>query len=241
MSKFSDSEWKNGSAADIFTGAADHFIPDRHRVRSIISSMYAFYILKRKGGKVPRVCELGCGDGFMSSGIIEKYSNTACVLVDGSFSMLEKAKQRFSGNSNISYVHNTFQEILEKGLVSAPFDFVLSSLAIHHLSADEKSRLYALVYKNMFAGGCFCNFDVTVNPDKIEAWYLRLWREWIIGTGTNAPGETDYSLIPDQYKNNPDNLPDTLKDQLEMLRIAGFSQPECYYKFGLFALFGGMK
>ena len=47
--------------------------------------------------------------------------------------------------------------------------------------------------------------------------------------------------VPQRYKHNPDNHPDSLRDQLAMLEAAGFTAVDCYYKFGIFAMFGGQK
>jgi tRNA (cmo5U34)-methyltransferase len=47
--------------------------------------------------------------------------------------------------------------------------------------------------------------------------------------------------IPDQYKGNPDNMPDTLEAQLEMLKQIGFNNVDCYHKYGIFSLFGGNR
>ena len=51
----------------------------------------------------------------------------------------------------------------------------------------------------------------------------------------------DFKDLPNQYKNNPDNMPDTLENQLKSLESAGFKNVDCYYKFGIFSIFGGEK
>jgi tRNA (cmo5U34)-methyltransferase len=47
--------------------------------------------------------------------------------------------------------------------------------------------------------------------------------------------------IPDKYKANPDNIPDTLESQLEVLKDIGFEDVDCYCKYGIFSMFGGSK
>lgn len=47
--------------------------------------------------------------------------------------------------------------------------------------------------------------------------------------------------IPDQYKGNPDNIPETLGSQLQALEQIGFKEVDCYFKHGIFSLFGGFK
>ena len=121
------------------------------------------------------------------------------------------------------------------------FDFIYSSLAIHHLSFEEKTQLYSYIYNLLFPGGCFVHYDVVLPPsEKIEKWYLSLWRQWI---EEDPAQETSKALlnIPEQYKGNPDNIPDTLESQLEVLEKIGFKEVDCYFKCGIFSLFGGIK
>jgi len=47
--------------------------------------------------------------------------------------------------------------------------------------------------------------------------------------------------IPKRYRGNPDNTPDTLGPQLELLQAIVFKEVDCYYKYRLFCLFGGRK
>jgi tRNA (cmo5U34)-methyltransferase len=74
----------------------------------------------------------------------------------------------------------------------------------------------------------------------LEKWYLSLWRQWIAEHREKERRE-DLLGIPDQYKRNPDNTPDTLESQLEALQSIGFKEVDCYYKYGIFCLFGGRK
>ncbi|MGZ7117956.1 MAG: hypothetical protein ACXVHS_11035, partial [Methanobacterium sp.] len=50
-----------------------------------------------------------------------------------------------------------------------------------------------------------------------------------------------FQNVPDKYKNNPDNHPDTLISQLNALKLIGFKNVDCYYKYGIFAIYGGQK
>jgi tRNA (cmo5U34)-methyltransferase len=84
--------------------------------------------------------------------------------------------------------------------------------------------------------------DVVLAPgDELEHWYMKLWREWIDRQRREGITDKDLSGIPLRYKGNPDNLPDTLDLQLGVLRTTGFEQVDCYYKYGVFAIFGGRK
>ena len=58
---------------------------------------------------------------------------------------------------------------------------------------------------------------------------------------TNKEMGTKLLGIPDQYKENPDNIPDTLESQLHALTAIGFQDVDCHFKYGIFSLFGGRK
>lgn len=44
-----------------------------------------------------------------------------------------------------------------------------------------------------------------------------------------------------RYKGNPDNVPDSLASQMQALENIGFQQVDCYFKYGIFSLFGGKR
>lgn len=48
-------------------------------------------------------------------------------------------------------------------------------------------------------------------------------------------------VIPEKYKESPDDFPDTLDTHLEILKKSGFTDVDCFFKYGIFSLFGGFK
>ncbi len=50
-----------------------------------------------------------------------------------------------------------------------------------------------------------------------------------------------YDDLPSIYKNKEENKPDTLISQLDLLNDIGFKDVDCFYKYGIFAVFGGAK
>ncbi|BDZ69860.1 hypothetical protein [Methanobacterium petrolearium] len=77
--------------------------------------------------------------------------------------------------------------------------------------------------------------------NELERWYRVLWSEWIHENQDNLEVDTNFEYLPLQYKNNPDNHPDNLQDQLDALKSVGFKQVDCYYKYGVFSIYGGKK
>jgi tRNA (cmo5U34)-methyltransferase len=84
---------------------------------------------------------------------------------------------------------------LEEPLPHGPFDLVVSALAVHHLDGKGKRDLFRRVAAVLRPGGCFVLADVVV-PERAED-----------ATTPITPGY---------------DLPDSLNDQLEWLREAGF-------------------
>ncbi len=54
-------------------------------------------------------------------------------------------------------------------------------------------------------------------------------------------GSSKIPNIPSRYKKNPDNVPDTLESQIEVLRNLGFENVDCVFKFGIFSLYVGSR
>ena len=67
-----------------------------------------------------------------------------------------------------------------------------------------------------------------------------LWKEWIDSHIANSQ-KASLLPVPQKYKDNVDNTPDLLLPQLKALERIGFRNVDCYYKYGIFAMFGGSK
>jgi tRNA (cmo5U34)-methyltransferase len=133
--------------------------------------------------------------------------------------------------------------MLRRDRVHGPFDFVASSLAIHHLAFAEKFSLFEKIYGLLKRGGYFINIDVVLAPaGPLEQWYLSLWKDWIDERKWDL-GTADGSLsnIIRQYKAAEENKPDTLEKQINALKDIGFKDVDCFYKQGIFTIYGARK
>ena len=238
MSKFEKTQWIESDFTKNYRDDASIYLPFRSQFIVVTKSIYS-YLINVKSTEA-KILDLGCGDGLFIQEFLKSFSPLSVTLVDGSSEMLESAKKRLNNKANINFINSTFQELLKKKSLKGNFNFIFSSLAIHHLSFEEKRQLYKYVYKLLPKGGLFLNYDVVIHPSKkIEKYYLLLWKQWI----EEHPSDRSKMLlgIPEQYKKNRDNKPDTLKLQLETLEKIGFKDVNSYFKYGLFVLFGGIK
>lgn len=240
MTEFNKAKWANAEFSQEYRDNADIYIVERRRLLEILKSFYRHFLI---GKEQKSILDLGCGDGIITQELFKVDNSISATLVDGSEEMLNSAKERLKEFKNINYIPASFQEILEKDILHQDFDFIVSSLAIHHLTLDEKISLFRKVYAHLHPEGYFLNIDVVLSPDEnLEKWYLLLWKEWIDGRKRTLGVEGDYfDDIIDRYKNNKDNKPDTLEDQMNALKGIGFRDVDCFYKYGIFTMYGGRK
>jgi tRNA (cmo5U34)-methyltransferase len=240
MTGFNDSHWAKAEFAQEYRDSADIYIVERRRLLEILKSFYVHFI-----GNKPKnnVLDLGCGDGIVTHELLKVDSSIDATLIDGSEDMLNKAKVRLKDFRNLTFIRASFQEILNENVPLQKYEFIVSSLAIHHLTMEEKASLFKTIYSRLNTHGYFLNIDVILAPsDALEQWYLSLWKQWIEERKSTLGIEgSHYDNIINRYKDNADNKPDTLAAQIYALQTIGFKDVDCFYKYGIFAIYGGRK
>ena len=239
MDTFNQSAWAQEIFSKNFLEKADIYIQERRKMIRSMSSLFSFYFKKKRD---IHILDLGCGDGVLTEELLGKDESIIATLVDGSLTMLQKAKERLTAYSGMHFIHASFQELLTGKVSLGHFDFCVSSFAIHHLEMKEKKNLFRYIYGHLNAEGHFINIDVVLSPSEgLEEWYFSIWREWMqhMQDQLNVKDELPEDIIKRYQDPSSMNKPDTLEDQLEALRETGFRDVDCYYKNGIFAVFGG--
>ena len=95
-----------------------------------------------------RVLELGSGTGNLSE-LIESCGEL--VSVDVSEKMEAVAKMKVRHLTNRRFIKADILEIFSQEI--GEFDAVISTYAVHHLTDQEKQRLFALVFDRLLPGG----------------------------------------------------------------------------------------
>ncbi|MDG7045099.1 MAG: class I SAM-dependent methyltransferase [Nitrososphaerota archaeon] len=235
--------------ADSYVKSANIVVAERKRFLRIMLDIFGYRFANREG---LGLLDLGCGDGSISKLIADRYSNNDFLLVDGSEAMLQRARRNFSG-PRVSYRRQTFEEYINSPAQDQAYNFIYSGIAIHHLDFIGKLQLYAKVFRELKFGGLFLNFDMVLPPSEdSERWEFRMWSDWMkeelargteidMGSFLRLQNAAKVEDIPGNAKLKSENKPSGLFDQLQLLTRIGFRDVDCFYKFGVFTLFGGTK
>jgi tRNA (cmo5U34)-methyltransferase len=241
MSDFHGSGWANAEFAQKYLEKADVYVVERRKMFWYVFSLFDHFF---GGIENIRILDLGCGDGALTEELLKAKNVIAATLIDGGEGMLQRAKERLKAFPNTTFVKATFQELIGNAVELGMYDFCVSSMAIHHLETDEKGSLFRLIAAHLSPGGRFVDVDVVLPPsEELEGWYFALWKGWVghMMSRYNVQDEVPEDLIIRYKDPSSMNKPDTLGNQLKALESAGFTDVDCYFKNGIFAVFGGKR
>ncbi|PHS27921.1 MAG: hypothetical protein COA85_04560 [Robiginitomaculum sp.] len=112
-----------------------------------------------------QVLDLGCGSGFVAERLLDRFANVQINCLDGAQNILDLAAMRLKSHADhLTYTCSDFRTLNTLPLKEKSFDAVMSSYALHHLSADEKVQVLRDCLDLLKPGGFFLNADLIKNP-----------------------------------------------------------------------------
>ena len=234
-------EWDEESSK-LFMDYGRYFVPERERQIQIICDLIPpqaepFHLL-----------ELCCGEGLLAAALLDRFP--ACIVhgCDGSSEMLQQSERRLAQYGE-RFVPQHFDLHAQEWRAPVwPLHAVVSSLAIHHLDAGGKQRLYADVHDMLDTGGALVIADLVLPAsDEGRAIAARAWNEAVRGRALELDGNTDafdyfrrtkwnYYEFPDEF-----DKPSPLADHLRWLEQSGFREVDVYWLKAGHAIYGGRK
>jgi tRNA (cmo5U34)-methyltransferase len=174
---------------------------------------------------VDRFLDLGCGDGRLLRLVRSRHPDAHGLGLDSSEPMLGRAETRFTDERQDVELcnHDLSLPLAENDAVaaSAPFEAIVSALAIHHLTDERKRSLLAEAHGLLSPGGVFVNLDLVCSASQAQHEHFRR----AIGRPEDDPSDR---LAP-------------LCDQLGWMRDAGFVEVDCRFKWLEMALMTGRR
>jgi tRNA (cmo5U34)-methyltransferase len=210
-------------ASRAFSAHAPEYTALRGRLVSGYERFYASAVdalALREVAALRRVLDLGAGTGLLTARVAEAFPEACFDLLDGSPEMLGEARARLG-----SRVADVFVADMAAPLPAGPYDGVISALAIHHLTDDDKQRLFGRVYDVLVPGGVFVNAEQVRGPTPALAQRYR--ERW--AADARAQGASEAEITDALARRAHDRCAD-LESQLKWLREAGFATVDCTYK-----------
>lgn len=123
--------------------------------------------------EVAHVVDLGSGHGPYLELFLDAFPQARGTWVDVSAPMEAEARERLARfGDRVTYVLTDVQELAAAGI--EPASVVVSSRALHHLSAEALAEVYRVVGEIVEPGGFVFNLDHVGAPGDLEQAYRRV-------------------------------------------------------------------
>lgn len=201
-------------------------------------------LFARHDHPLARFLDIGAGDGAMSQLLLALAPAADAVLVDYSEPMLARARERLRQSpSSWQAVRCDLREPgWQRHLPAGPYDAAVSSYAIHHLPSQRKRTLFAELFDVLAPGAMFVNLDVvTVDGPLRGVFDEQMVANAIAADHRHGGQRGDEQIERELLADENDDQPDSLDEQLQWLRDAGFADVETHFKWAEAAIYGGMR
>jgi tRNA (cmo5U34)-methyltransferase len=153
------------------------------------------------------ILDLGCGTGLEIEALFQKAPHASITGVDLSENMLEQLRKRYVARINqIALVRDSF---LTLPLGMQAYDYITSTLAMHHILHDTKRELYRKIHAALKPSGKYIEGD-SVIPAVMERPFLAEYHEQVAGIPQARDGQ--YHI----------DIPFSIDTQRSLLLEAGF-------------------
>lgn len=181
-----------------------------------------------------RILELGSGTGNLSVLLAQRYPEATIQMVDVSADSLAVCRSRLGDDGRFVYRSEDFRRLRRD---DGPFDLVASSIAVHHLTAAEKQKLFSELYGLLSPRGIFAYADQLAGAtDDLYRRHIENWKAASMDAGSS---EQEWQMWMKHQADHDHH--DTLSDQLDWLRAAGFDVVDSPWRYLLWTVVQARK
>ena len=184
------------------------------------------------------IVELGCGTGTLSLRLARCYPDARITFIDAAAEMLDVTRQRLiaegaSRPDRFNLVAATFEDV---ELPDRQFNLITSNMALHHVI--DKAALFQRIYDWLRPGGTLRFGDhvwgQTVGNREIGR------TRWI--AHCQSPGQLTEAELASlvQHRHQHDHYI-SVKEQFGIFERVGFSDPDCVWSDGNWAIYTAEK
>ena len=235
--------WREEHSA-VFMDYGIAFTPERERQQEIIGDLVASVTPCRT------IVELCCGGGDLARTLLERLPEARLLALDGSPAMLAQTRTTCADHAGRLDLRSfDLAETGWRARLPAP-DAICSSLAIHHLDAGQKQRLFADLCDALRPGGMLVIADL-MRPQTGAGWKIAAadWHRAVAARSQAIYGDDralrrfedlrwNYFLWPDE---NPIDHPSSVAEHIHWLSAAGFRQVELHWMLAGHAILSAGK
>lgn len=178
----------------------------------------------------PRVLDLGGGTGALTQAVLRGLPTAKVELLDIDPQMLRQARHRLDGEDRVVFREGSYFGILPTS------DAVVASLSLHHIhDLERKVLVYRSIRESLAEGGIFLNLDAVLSSDPtLRAHGFNQWARLMGEHGISLEAAHRHFkewAEEDRYF--------SLHEEFTALAKAGFQGPECFWRRGPMAIYGG--
>jgi ubiquinone/menaquinone biosynthesis C-methylase UbiE len=165
-----------------------------------------------------QILDLGCGNGNVTSRLLQKFPEANYTLVDASQEMISLCQNQFK-KFKVDCVESYFQDFT---FTEDKYDLVVAGFSLHHCNSTEKKELFKKIYASLKKKGAFACADLMISKNNPE--HSNLNAQWKRFVHKSFPDGEKWKWLMEHY--NEFDKPDNLSDQINWLKDARFSKIE---------------
>ncbi|MFB6346741.1 MAG: methyltransferase domain-containing protein [bacterium] len=168
---------------------------------------------------------------------MEEYEPNRYLTVDGSEDMIEQTHDTLSDLQTDCGINVTCSSF--KNWTLHPhdrYDWIFSSLSIHHISDDEKKSLYKQILSTLSPGGHFLLCDLFEPPDSLTDFYRDIYKHRMLNSGYS---EEEFEQKWQSHLENDD--PMGFSQTYKLLPKLGFKDVDLVWKDTTRGIFVGRR